>query len=76
MYVCTLEATEALTSAAPEREKYISSDYQVTICCVCCINVNISKSTCKLVPSVPGFASAKLGTIKNSGKVLVCQSIT
>ena len=43
----------------PKREKKISSDYQVTICCVCCIDVNISKSSCKLVPSVLGFASAK-----------------
>ena len=60
-----MRATEALTSAAhEEREKKISSDHQLRLFSVCRFDVNMSKSTCKLVPSVPGFAGAKLG-IKN-----------
>lgn len=97
MYV--RELPRHLPQQLPKREKKISSDYQVTICCVCVV-VSIfqrtrkpntkrkisfsgfveappffersSKSTCKLVPSVPGFASAKLDIKKSRCNINNC----
>jgi len=53
------EPPRLLPQQLPKREKKISSDYQLRLCRVCSFDVSISKSTCKLIPSVLGFASAK-----------------
>ncbi len=53
-------ATEARTSATPEeREKKISSDYQVTICCVCVV-VQIFKELLQSESKRPRLCKRKI----------------